>query len=138
MDDNLNQYCRRLQEELKLAQNSLARLEQNLVSPELTPLADWQAWLQAATNQWTARREPAHQAAERLEQLEHRAGVPFDDSHLDRGAMKAENQADWEDALALDALVVATYAVLQAEVAILNAFEIRKTAIDLERSRNTF
>ena len=142
MDDKLKQYCGRLQEEVKSAETCLARVGQHLVSPELTPLADWKTLLQAATTECREKSEPARQAAERvkvwLEEIEDGAGTPFDDSHLDREAVKAENQADKEEGLALDAVLVAAHAILQAEVAILRAFKTRKTAFDLERFRNTF
>jgi 16S rRNA U1498 N3-methylase RsmE len=142
MDDKLKQYCGRLQEEIKSTETCLARVGQHLVSPELTPLAKWKALLQEATTQCREKREPAQQAAQRvkvwLEEMEKRVGVPFDDSHLDREAVKAENQADREEGLALDAMLVAAHAILQAEVAILKAFNTRKTALDLERFRNEF
>jgi hypothetical protein len=142
MNEKLQQYCDRLQEEVKAAEASLARVGQHLVSPELTPLADWKALLQAATTHCRANREQAQQAAQRvkvwLEETGSKAGAPFDESNLDREAIQAENQADREEGLALDALAVAAHAILQAEVAILRAFQTRKTAFDLERFRNEF
>ena len=142
MDDKLKQYCDRLQEEVKRAETCLARVGQHLVSPELTPLADWKALLQEARSQCAAKREPAQQAGQRvkvwLEETETTGGAKFDDSKLDREAINAENQADKEEGLALDAMLVAAHAILQAEVAILRAFKTRKTALDLERFRNEF
>jgi TATA-binding protein-associated factor Taf7 len=142
MSDKLKQYCDRLQEEVKTAETRLARVGQHLVSPELTPLADWKARLQEATTECTAKREQAQQAAQRvkgwLEEMQNTPGAPLDESNLDREAVKAESQADREEGLALDALAVAAHAILQAEVAILRAFKTRKTAFDLERFRNTF
>ena len=142
MNEKLKQYCDRLQEEVKTAQTRLARVAQHLVSPELTPLAGWKALLQEARTQCAAKREPAQQAGQRvkvwLEEIENTGGAKFDDSKLDREATKAENQADKEEGLALDAMLVAAHAILQAEVAILRAFKTRKTALDLERFRNEF
>ena len=142
MDDKLKQYCDRLQEEVKIAEMGLARVGQHLVSPELTPLADWRTLLQEATTQCAAKREQAQQAGQRvkvwMEGLEKGARAPFDDSNLDGEVIKAENQADREEGLALDAMVVAAHAILQAEVAILKSFNTRKTAFDLERFRNVF
>ena len=142
MNDKLKQYCDRLQEEVKLAETSLARVGQHLVSPELTPLADWKTLLQAATTECKAKREPAQQAAQRvkawLEEVENKTGAPLDESNLDREAIQAESQADKEEGLALDAMRVAAHALLQAELAILTAFKTRKTAFDLERFRNVF
>jgi hypothetical protein len=142
MNEKLKQYCDRLQKEAKTAETSLARVGQHLVTPELTPLADWKALLQAATTDCKAKREQAQQAAQRvklwLEEVQNGAAAPLDESNLDREAIKAENQADKEESLALDAMQVAAHAILQAEVAILKAFNTRKTAFDLERFRNTF
>lgn len=142
MNDKLKQYCDRLQAEVKSTETSLSRLGQHLVSPELTPLADWKASLQAATAECTAKREQAQQAARRveawLEEAEKMTGAPLDESNLDREAINAETQADREEGLALDALLVAAHDIQQAEVAILRAFKTRKTAFDLERFRNTF
>jgi len=142
MNEKLKQYCDRLQDEVKTAEASLARVGQHLINPELTPLADWKALLQAATTECRAKREQAQQAAQRvkvwLEETENKAGAPLDESNLGREAIRAENQADREESLALDALAVAAHAILQAEVAILTAFKTRKTAFDLERFRNEF
>jgi hypothetical protein len=142
MDDKLEQYCDRLREEVKIAETLLARVGQHLVSPELTPLADWKSLLNAATTTCKANREQAQQAGQRvkpwMEELEKGARTRFDDSNLDGEVTKAENQADKEEGLALDAMVVAAHAILQAEVAIVKFFTTRKTAFDLERFRNTF
>ena len=142
MNEKLKQYCDRVQEEVKSAEACLARVGQHLVDPELTPLADWKALLQAATTECKAKREQAQQAAQRVkvwfEEMENSAAAPLDESNLGGEAIKAESQADREEGLALDALAVATHALLQAEVAILRAFKTRKTAFDLERFRNTF
>jgi hypothetical protein len=142
MDDKLKLYCDRLHGEIKSAETSLARVGQHLVSPELTPLADWKSLLHEAATECREKSEPARQAAERvkvwLEETENGAGATFDDSHLDREAIKAENQADREEGLALDAMLVAAHAIFQAEVAILGAFKTRKTALDLQRFRNEF
>jgi hypothetical protein len=142
MNEELKQYCDRLQEELKAAETSLARVGQHLVSPELTPLTDWKALLQTATTDYRAKREQAQQAAQRVkvwfDKMENRAATPLDESDLGGEAVKAENMAQNEEALALDAVRVAAHALLQAEVAVLSAFKTRKTAFDLERFRNTF
>jgi hypothetical protein len=142
MNDELKQYCDRLREQVKIAENCLVRVGQHLVSPELTPLADLKALLQEATTKCAARREPAQQAGQRvkvwLEEVENKAGAPFDHSNLDREVIRAENQADREEGLALDAMLVAAHAILQAEVAILKAFKTRKTAVDLARMRNDY
>jgi hypothetical protein len=142
MDDELKHYCDRLQAEAKIAETCLARVGQHLVSPETTPLATWKTLLQEATIQWRAKSEPAQQAGQRvkvwMEEMENGAAAPFDDSNLDGEVIKAENQADREEGLALDAMVVATHAILQAEMAILKAFGTRKTAFDLARLRNDY
>lgn len=142
MNDELKQNSDRLQEEAKIAETCLARVRQHLVSPELTPLAAWKTLLQEATTQCAAKREPAQQAGQRvkvwMEETEKGARTLFDDSNLDGEVTKAENQADRVESLALDAMVVAAHAVLQAEVAILKALHTRKTALDLARFRNVF
>jgi len=142
MNENLKQHCDRLQAEAKIAETCLARVGQHLASPESTPLADWKTFLQEATTECTAKREQAEQAGQRfklwMQEMEKGARTPFDDSDLDGEVTKAENQADREEGLALDAMVVAAHATLQAEVALLRAFSTRKTAFDLARLRNVF
>lgn len=142
MDDKLKQYAERLLEEVKIAETRLARLGQHLASPELTSLAEWKTRLREAATQWRAKREAAAQAGQRvkawIEEMEHATGAPFDDSNLAGEVSKAESQANREEGLALDAMVVAAQAILQAEVAILKAFTTRKTAFDLERFQNVF
>ena len=142
MDDKLKEYCGRLQEQVKLAETRLTRVREHLVSPEVPPLPKWRALLQEATNACAATGEQAQQAALRIkasmEDAQKRPRVPFDDSNLDGELVKAENQADREEGLALDAIVVASHAILQAEVAILQAFTTRKTASDLARFRDVF
>jgi len=142
MNDEMKQYCDRLQQELKLAETRLARVGQHLVSAELTPLAHWKALLQEAMTECAAKREQAQQAGQRvkvwMEEMEKKAEAPFDDSNLDGEVTKAENQADREEGVALDAILVATHAIQQAEVAILKGFKSRKAAFDLARFRNVF
>ena len=142
MNEELNQCCVRLQEEVKNAETCLSRIDEHLVSPELTPLSDWKALLQEAAEHLSAKREPARQSGERvkawMEEIENGAKTPLDESNLDGEILRVENQADREEGLALDALVVATHAILQAEVAVLKAFTTRKTAVDLARLRNVF
>jgi hypothetical protein len=142
MDNELKQYCDRLQAEAKIAETCLARVAQHLVSPESTPLANWKTLLQEATTQCAAKREPAQQAGQRvkvwMEEMEKGARTPFDDANLDGEVTKAENQADKEAGLAMDAMVVAAHAILQAEVALLRAFSTHKTAFDLARFRKVF
>ena len=140
MNEELKQYCDRVQEQVKIAETCLARVGQHLLSPEATPLANWKTLLQQATAECAAKRESAQQAAQRLKLglEEKETGAPLDESNLEGEAIKAESQADREEGLALDAMAVAAHAILQAEVAILKAFKTRKTAFDLERFRNTF
>jgi hypothetical protein len=98
--------------------------------------------LQDATARYGAKREQAQQAGQRLkpwmEEIEQGARAPFNHSDLEGEITKAENQADREVGLALDAMVVAAHSILQAQVAILKAFNTRKAAVDLARFRNTF
>ena len=142
MNDKLKQYCDRLKAETKIAEAYLARVGQHLDSPELTPLAMWKTLLQEATTECEAKREQADQAGQRvriwMEGIEKSAGARFDDSNLEGEVNKAQNQADREEGLALDAIGVAAHAILQAEVAMLKAFTSRKTALDLERFREVF
>ena len=142
MSDNLKQYRHRLREEAEIAETCLTRFGQHLVSPELTPLAEWKILLGEATTKYRAKCAQARQAGQRvkvwMEEMETTAGTPFDDSNLDGEVVKAENQADREEGLVLEAMVVAAHAALQAEVAILKAFVTRKMAPDLARFRNVF
>ena len=142
MNDELKQHCDRLQEELKIAQDCLARVGQSLTSPEAIPLAEWKVLLQEATTRCNAMREQAQQAGQRfkawMEESEKRKEAPFEDSDLDGEVSRAEKQADLEEGVARDAMRVAAYANLQAEVAILKAFTTRIRASDLARFRNEF
>jgi len=142
MNDELKQHCDRLQEELKIAETCLARVGQRLASPEAIPLAEWKVLLQEATAKCSEMREQARQAGERfkvwMEESENRKEAPFEDSNLDGEVTRAEKQAELEEGVAQDAMRVAAYASLQAEVAILKAFTTRKRASDLARFKNEF
>jgi len=141
MNDEVKEYSDRLQEEAKLVETRLARVAQYLVSPESTPLASWKTLLQEAMTQCGAKREQAQQAGQRIKvwmEMEKETSAPFNYSDLDGEVTKAENQADREEGLAMDAMVVAAHAILQAEAAILKAFNACKSAFDLARFRNVF
>lgn len=131
-----------LQEEIGIAEAILARLRQHLASPELTPVAQWKALLEEATTTLRAGSERAQQAGERvkswMEEVDKGTPAPLDESDLDGEVIRIESKADKEQRLALDAMVVAAHAILQAECAVLEASHSQKVAIDLGRFRNVF
>ena len=126
-----------------------ASICQYLASSELALPGGLDALLEEATTRCQATREAAEQADQRItawmKEAEHEARSPFDYSNLDGEVAKVEDRADKQAGIARDAMVVATHAIhqaqvaiLRAEVAIMRSCAIRKTAVGMARFRNDY
>ena len=87
------------------------------------------------TEKREAKREQAAHAGHRikkfLEESKENVVTKFEDWKTDREIEKIEKDADNKEQQAVDAIVVAAYALLDAEVAIVDALKARKMAIEV-------
>jgi hypothetical protein len=142
MSDKLEISSKQLVEQVRTAESCLTTIRQHLIGVRVTPLATFAGLLQEATARVEAASELAQQASQRLNAaLENKRQSPprtFNSADLPGEVLRHEDEADTEEALAADALLVATQSIRQAEVVILNALKARITALDLARYRDTF
>ena len=82
-----------------------------------------------------AKREEAGQAGQRLRQYlvekKDELIAKYEDWKTDREIAKLEKHAEQKEQLAVDAVIVAAYALLAAEVAIVEALKARKVEIEV-------
>jgi hypothetical protein len=135
MSEKLDQCCDRLKECLQTTETHLAEAGHHLTSVIETgteTLADRE---KEALAKCESKREEALQAGERikhfLEETKHTALTKFEDWKTDREIEKLEKYADKTEQQAVDAIVVAAFAILEAEAAIVEALKSRKIAIEV-------
>ena len=91
--------------------------------------------LKDAVAKCDAKREPATQAGQRikqfLEETKDNAVARFEDWKTNREIEQIENHADKKEQQAVDAIVVAAFAILEAEVAVVEALKARKIAVEV-------
>jgi hypothetical protein len=135
MNDKLNQCCRRLTEEVKTAETCLSDVGQHLAATAEENVEALEARLKNALARCEAKRDQAKTAGERvrqfLEQKKSEVVSKYEDWKTDREIEKLEKHADTLENRALDAVVIATFALLEAEVAIVEAIKARKTATEV-------
>jgi len=135
MENKLEKCCRRLNDEIKTAETCLANVSHHLVDTTETRLDTLEAHLKENITKCEAKREQAAGAGERLRHLleQTKADIvsQYEDWKTNREIGKLEKHADKLEDRAVDAVVVAAFALLEAEVAILEALKARKTAIEV-------
>jgi len=135
MEDKLEKCCRRLKDEMKSAETCLGSVGQHLATATESKLDTLEAHLKAGIAKCDAKREQAAGAGERvrqfLEQTKADIVSKYEDWKTDREIGKLENHADKLEDRAVDAVVVAAFALLEAEVAIVEALKARKIAIEV-------
>ena len=135
MSGKLNQCCNRLREEMKTAESCLADIGQHLTAAADEKVEGLETRWKNALAKCDAKREQAKGASERVRQFlqEKSAEVvsKYEDWKTDREIEKLEKHADTLEDRAVDAVVVAALALLEAEVAIVDALKARKTAIEV-------
>jgi translation initiation factor 2B subunit (eIF-2B alpha/beta/delta family) len=135
MSEKLDQCRDRLKEEIKSVETNLAQAGQHLVSGTETKVDALEARLNESLTTWESKREHALQAGQRIrqfmEEVKEGAVSKFEDWKTDREISKLEHDADKKEEHAVDAIAVAAFAILEAEVAIMEALKARKIAIEV-------
>jgi hypothetical protein len=135
MNQHLEQFRNRLHGEVKTAEASLAQAVQHLKSAPETAVKDIEVCLQETKAKCEAKRVQAEHAGQRiklfLEETTAQAVAKYEDWKTDREIVQLEKHADKRERQAEDAVVVAAFALLQAEVAIVEALKARKTALEV-------
>ena len=124
----------RLEDEIKAAETSLAQAARHVTSATETGLETLEARLHETLAKTEAGRESAEHAGQRishfLAETKNHAVSRLEDWKTDQ-IEKLEKLADKREQQAADAVVVAAYAMLQAEVAIVEALKARKIATEV-------
>ena len=135
MSEKLDRCLIRLKEEIKSVETNLAQAGQHLASGGETRIDALDTRLEESLTTWESGREQASQAAGRIkhfvEEVKERAVSKYEDWKTDREISKIEKDADKKEERAVDAIVVAAFAILEAEVAIVEALKARKIAIEV-------
>jgi hypothetical protein len=135
MSEKLEQCRNRLREEVRTTEANLAKAGHHLTSAIETGADALEVCEKNALAKCESQREQASQAGERikqfLEETKHTAVTKFEDWKTDREIDQLEMHADKTEQQAVDAIVVAAFAILEAEVAIVEALKARKIAIEV-------
>lgn len=135
MNNKLEQCINRVQDEIKTIETSLADTSNHLTTAVEQKAESLEAGWKNALAKCDAKREEAGQAGQRLRQfLEEKKDElisKYEDWKTDREIEKLEKHADKKEQQAVDAVVVAAFALLEAEVAIVEALKARKIAIEV-------
>ena len=135
MNDKLNQCCRRLTEEIKTAETCLTDVGHHLASATEEKVEALEGRLKKALAKCEVKRDQAKGAGERvrqfLEEKKSEVVTKYEDWKTNREIQKLEKHADKLEDLAVDAAVVAAFALLEAEVAIVEALKARKIATEV-------
>lgn len=135
MSTNLTQYCDRLKAEIKTAETCLTDMSGHLTSAPGEKLEGLEARWKNALTKCDAKREDAKNAGQQVRQFleEKKAEVisKYEDWKTDREIAKLEQHADKLEAQAVNAVVVAAFALLEAEVAMVEALQARKVAVEV-------
>jgi hypothetical protein len=135
MNNKLEQCINRVQDEIKTIETSLADTSNHLTTAVEQKVEGLEAGWKNALAKCDAKREQAGQAEQRLRQfLEEKKDElvsKFEDWKTDREIEKLEKHADKKEQQAVDAVIVAAFALLEAEVAIVEALKARKVAIEV-------
>jgi hypothetical protein len=135
MNQRLEQCRKTLEGEIQSAEASLAKAIRHLKTSSETGVAALETGLKETLAECEARREQAEHAGQRvkrfIEESASQALSRFEDWKTDREIAKLEKHADESEQQAADAILVAAYALLQAEAAIVEALKARKVAIEV-------
>lgn len=135
MNNRLEQCISRVKEEIKTVETSLADTGNHLTSAVEQNVEVLEARWKDALAKCDAKREQAGQAGQRLRQfLEEKKNEivsKFEDWKTDREIESLERTADKKEQQAVDAVIVAAFALLEAEVAIVEALRARRVAVEV-------
>lgn len=134
MNAKLEQSIGHLKDELKAAEAALATTRDHLATAVQGKLDDLDTRWKNALAQIETKRDQAGEAGHRFVQLledkKQELITKFEDWKTDREIDKLERTADRKEQEAVAAVVLAAYALLHADAAILDAIKARKTAIE--------
>ncbi len=135
MNNRLDHACNRFKEEINTIEICLGQVGEHLAAATDAGVDALEVELDKATEKREAKREQAAHAGHRikkfLEESKENVVTKFEDWKTDREIEKIEKDADKKEQQAVDAIVVAAYALLDAEVAIVDALKARKMAIEV-------
>lgn len=135
MSNTLEQSIDRLKNELKAVETGLADTRAHLSAALEEKVEGLEARWKNALAKGEAKGQQLGEAGHRFRQfLEEKKGElvsKFEDWKTDREIEKIEKQADKKEQQAVDAVIFAAFAMLEAEAAILDALKARKLAIEV-------
>jgi hypothetical protein len=135
MSDKLNQYCKRFEEEIRTAEAHLEQVGSHVESATEHGVDALELRLKEAEAKCDASREHASQAGLRikhfLEEKKEATVSKFEDWKTNRDITKLEKHADKSEQQALDAITLAAFAIMEAEISLVEALKARKIAIEV-------
>jgi hypothetical protein len=135
MSEKLEQRCKQFKEKIRAAEVGLDKISHHVESVAEHGVDSLGIQLKEAEAKYEASREHAAAASLRitqfLEEKKDDAVAKFEDWKTDRDIEKIEKQADKKEQQALDAITVAAFAILEAEVSLVDALRARKMAIEV-------
>jgi hypothetical protein len=135
MSDKLNQLILRFEETLKSTETYLTETKEHLTAVAKESADELEARSKNALARLEAKREQAASSKEKvlhyLEEKKDELIAKFEDWRVDREIEKLEKTADAKEEHAVNAVIAAAYAFLEAEVAVLDALKARKIAVEV-------
>ena len=135
MKEKWEQCCDRLKKEVNITEDHLVQAGHHLGAAIESGVETLEVRGKEARAKCEAKQEEAAEAGERvkrfLEETKNTAVTKLEDWKTDREIGKIENHADKAEQQAVDAILLAAYSVLEAEVAIVEALKARKIAIEV-------
>jgi hypothetical protein len=135
MSEKLDQCCKRFKEEIRTAETHLEQVGRHVESATEHGVDALELRLKEAEAKCDASRDHASQAGLRIKQFleEKKEGAIswLENWKTDRDISKLEKHADKREQQALDAIALAAFAILEAEVSLVEALKARKVAIEV-------
>lgn len=135
MSSKLNQCILRFEENLRSAEAYLSETKDHLTTAAKGSVETLETRAENALALLETKREQAVSAKEKvlhyLEEKKHELISKFEDWKVDREIDKLEKTADAKEEHAVNAVITAAYALLEAEIAVLDALKARKIAVEV-------
>lgn len=135
MNEQFEQFRKSLEGEIKAAEASLTQAVHHLTTSSETGLTTLESGLKETLAKCEAKRGQAESAGHRIKQFIEESTTQaiskYEDWKTDREIGKLEKHAEKSEQQAADAVLVAAFALLQAEAAIVEALKARKIAIEV-------
>ncbi|HEY5892722.1 MAG TPA: hypothetical protein VIT91_05770 [Chthoniobacterales bacterium] len=135
MSNKLNQCILRFEENLKSAESYLIETKDHLTAAVKESADELETRAKNALARLEAKREQAASAKQKvlhyLEEKKDELIAKLEDWRVDREIEKLEKAADAKEEHAVNAVITAAYALLEAEAAVLDALKARKIAVEV-------